>query len=114
MTTPTMAVPGTDKYLVTLEVYHNLHCLDELRKLLWPERYQFIERLTSANGTIDRQNFPFRHWGEPFLETIIQGFLQLTLNIDHCVNSLRESIMCSADIAPASWHVNVPFNRGFL
>lgn len=93
---PTIAIPGTtDKYLVQLEVFHNLHCLNDLRKLLYPERYHMLEKATLKNGTIDRNSFGFRHW-------------------DHCIDSLRQALMCNADIAPTSFHVNIPFSRGFL
>lgn len=34
-----------EHYVVTLEVFHTLHCLDELRKMIWPEYYgTFSER----------------------------------------------------------------------
>lgn len=93
---PTIAIPGTtDKYLVQLEVFHNLHCLNDLRKLLYPERYHMLEKATLKNGTIDRNSFGFRHW-------------------DHCIDSLRQALMCNADISPTSFHVNIPFSRGFL
>ncbi|UJO20680.1 Cyclochlorotine biosynthesis protein O [Fulvia fulva] len=107
--TPTMAIPGTKRYLVELEVFHNLHCLNELRKLLWPERYRLLEQLTSENGTIDRSSFGFKHWGE--IISAGRPSMRLTRK-DHCVDSLRQALMCNADISPISWHVNVPFNRG--
>ncbi|KJX97225.1 hypothetical protein TI39_contig523g00003 [Zymoseptoria brevis] len=93
LSTPTMTIPGTEDYLITLEVFHNLHCLNELRKLLWPDRYRMLQRVSFDNGTINTSSFGFRHW-------------------DHCVDSLRQALTCNADVAPVSWHVNVPFNRG--
>ncbi|KAG9195013.1 hypothetical protein G6011_00133 [Alternaria panax] len=91
---PTIPIPGTTHYLVELDVWHSLHCLNDLRKLLYPERFQMLERLNKT-GTIDRNSFAFRHW-------------------DHCVDALRQSLMCQADIAPVSFHVNIPFNRGIF
>ncbi|KAH7030008.1 hypothetical protein B0J12DRAFT_745274 [Macrophomina phaseolina] len=91
---PTLPIPGTKDYLVELDVWHSLHCLNDLRKLLYPERYHMLERLTK-DGVIDRNSFAFRHW-------------------DHCVDALRQSLMCQADIAPIPFHVNVPFNRGIF
>ncbi|SMY20992.1 unnamed protein product [Zymoseptoria tritici ST99CH_1A5] len=93
LSTPTMALPGTEDYLVELEVYHQLHCLNVLRKLLYPERYHLLERVSWKNGTINRESYGFKHW-------------------DHCVETLRQTLVCHADVAPLSWHVNVPFNRG--
>ncbi|CAN8099970.1 unnamed protein product [Discula destructiva] len=92
---PTIPIPGTKDYLIELDVWHNLHCLNDLRKLLYPERFHMLERLKKDDGTIDRNAFAFRHW-------------------DHCVDSLRQALMCHADVAPVSFHVNVPFNRGIF
>lgn len=62
--TPTLHIPGQDdKYLIELDVFHSLHCLNDLRKLLYPERFQMLERLMDKDGNIDRNNFAFRHWG---------------------------------------------------
>ncbi|CAE7193445.1 hypothetical protein P3342_009432 [Pyrenophora teres f. teres] len=92
---PTIPIPGTKDYLVELDVWHSLHCLNDLRKLLYPERFQMLERLMTKNGTIDRNSFHFRHW-------------------DHCVDALRQTLMCQSDVAPVSFHVNIPFNRGIF
>ncbi|KAK4240933.1 hypothetical protein C8A03DRAFT_30900 [Achaetomium macrosporum] len=89
---PTLAIPGTDDYLVQLDVFHQLHCVDDLRKLLWPERYPGLEELKDENGVIDREQHAFLHW-------------------DHCIDALRQTIMCHADISPISWRVNMPGNH---
>lgn len=37
----TLAVPDlSDRYIIQLDVFHQLHCLDVIRGLLWPERYK--------------------------------------------------------------------------
>ncbi|KAH8682055.1 hypothetical protein BX600DRAFT_429948 [Xylariales sp. PMI_506] len=36
---PTLAIPGTQDYLVQLDVFHELHCLNDLRKALYPDVY---------------------------------------------------------------------------
>ena len=62
---PTLPIPGTDKYLVELEVFHVLHCLNDIRKVFYPEVYgEAILNLTQADGTLDRENNFFRHFGE--------------------------------------------------
>lgn len=67
---------------MTVDVFHVLHCLNIVRMWAWPERYPFIldERHQMAAGR------PFDH-------------------VDHCLNAVRESIMCNADITPNVWQV---------
>lgn len=71
-----------------------------------------LERLKTENDTIDRNSFAFRHWGKLLLLHIFQSHpLILT---DHCVDALRQTLMCQSDVAPVSFHVNIPFNRGIF
>jgi hypothetical protein len=62
---PTLAIPGTKDYLVQLDVWHKLHCLNDLRMLLYPERYMYpgLAAVTNDEGVIDRESIEFRHWG---------------------------------------------------
>lgn len=61
----TLPIPGTDRYLVELEVFHVLHCLDDIRKVFYPEWYgPAILNLTQPDGTLDRDNNFFRHFGK--------------------------------------------------
>ncbi|PYI07694.1 hypothetical protein BO78DRAFT_366516 [Aspergillus sclerotiicarbonarius CBS 121057] len=92
---PTLPIPGTKDYLIELDVWHQLHCLNDLRMLLYPERYPGMDDLKDENGTIQRDNDAFRHW-------------------DHCIDSLRQAIMCHADVSPISFHVNVPAKTGIF
>ncbi|KAK4043257.1 hypothetical protein C8A01DRAFT_43745 [Parachaetomium inaequale] len=85
---PTLAIPGTKDYLVQLDVWRELHCLNDLRMLLYPERYPGLATVTNDKGVIDRESIEFRHW-------------------DHCV----DSIMCHADVAPIPFRVNFPANK---
>ncbi|KAI0151866.1 hypothetical protein GGR57DRAFT_513842 [Xylariaceae sp. FL1272] len=89
---PTIPIPGTKDYLVQLDVFHQLHCLNDLRKLLYPERFPGMEALKREDGTYDRDNHEFRHW-------------------DHCVDALRQTLMCHADISPVAWRLNVPIRK---
>ncbi|KAF8848037.1 hypothetical protein BDZ45DRAFT_636278 [Acephala macrosclerotiorum] len=86
---PTLRIPGTEDYLVQLDVFHQLHCLDDLRMLLYPERFPGLEELKDENGVINRDGHEFRHW-------------------DHCIDALRQTIMCHSDVSPVSWHLNMP------
>ncbi|KAL1988632.1 hypothetical protein VTN96DRAFT_8332 [Rasamsonia emersonii] len=92
---PTLPIPGTKDYLIELDVWHELHCLNDLRKLLYPERFPGLDALKDENGVINRDSDDFRHW-------------------DHCIDSLRQTIMCHADVAPIPFHVNVPASKGIF
>ncbi len=58
---PTLPIPGTNKYLIPLNIWHKLHCLNDLRKLLYPERFPGLAAVTDENGVIDREKIEFRH-----------------------------------------------------
>lgn len=57
-------------YFAGIEMLHMLHCVNQIRKLFYPERY-------------------------PRVQTT-----QLRVHRDHCLNSIREHIMCKADMTP--------------
>ncbi|KAK8083992.1 hypothetical protein PG996_002773 [Apiospora saccharicola] len=61
------------RYVVGLNVFHDLHCLNMLRKHLLPEYYPEYK---NASGTE-------------------AGFM----HIMHCVDALRQSVMCNVDLA---------------
>ncbi|KAI1503730.1 hypothetical protein F5X99DRAFT_406730 [Biscogniauxia marginata] len=67
---------GTGQYLASLDVFHQLHCVDLLRKSLHREYY-------------DKHEGSFA--GAP--ESIVQGHLE------HCVETLRQTLMCHSDIS---------------
>jgi hypothetical protein len=80
LTIPTMEVPGRKgEYLVQLDVFHQLHCLNDLRKLLYPEVYGGMNLITK-DGVVQREsNELFRHWGR-FLEWPANGYETKSLN----------------------------------
>lgn len=61
---PTLPISGTNEYVIELDVWHELHCLNDLRKLLYPERFGGLDALKDENGTIQRDDDMFRHWGQ--------------------------------------------------
>lgn len=67
---------GTGQYLASLDVFHQLHCVDLLRKSIHREYY-------------DKHEGSFA--GAP--EAVVQGHLQ------HCVETLRQTLMCHGDIS---------------
>ncbi|KZS89689.1 hypothetical protein SISNIDRAFT_224893 [Sistotremastrum niveocremeum HHB9708] len=83
----TEPLPGHEKdehYLINLDVFHQLHCLNFIRKALNPERY----------GPAGLGPPLYKDDPTPFDHT------------DHCVNIIRENIMCNADITPNVWQWN--------
>ncbi|KAJ7169422.1 hypothetical protein C8R46DRAFT_1088705 [Mycena filopes] len=60
-------------YMLALDVFHELHCLDEIRKAMYPDYYPH---------TTEGIN---------------------TKHMRHCISSLRQSIMCTADISTIVW-----------
>ncbi|KZS88505.1 hypothetical protein SISNIDRAFT_260318 [Sistotremastrum niveocremeum HHB9708] len=75
----TEPIEGDDEhYVVILHVFHQLHCLNYLRKALMPERYPNITRF---GPPIPPDPTPFDH-------------------TDHCINTIRESLLCNPDITP--------------
>ncbi|KAF4979771.1 hypothetical protein FZEAL_4075 [Fusarium zealandicum] len=64
-----------DYYITGLDVYHQLHCLNDIRKL--------VRDYNSTDGTLDR--------------------LQ-TMHKFHCIDSIRQSLMCNADLSLIHWY----------
>ncbi|TRM64878.1 hypothetical protein BD626DRAFT_490213 [Schizophyllum amplum] len=62
-------------YLGHLDVFHQLHCLNYLRMSISPERYKPLIR---------------------------QDMLEYE-HLSHCVDSIRQSLMCSSDISVNVW-----------
>ncbi|KAF2104954.1 hypothetical protein NA57DRAFT_71153 [Rhizodiscina lignyota] len=63
---------GEEGYLVGLDMFHTLHCVNQIRQMLWPEYYE------PPPATA---NFEVLHKG-------------------HCIDQIRQYIMCSGDLTP--------------
>ncbi|KAG1856641.1 hypothetical protein DFJ58DRAFT_784249 [Suillus subalutaceus] len=61
-------------FMVTVEAYHQLHCLNLLRKASWPEYY-----VPTDPPEVVRMHF------------------------DHCIEMIRQNIMCNADVTMITW-----------
>ncbi|THU91642.1 hypothetical protein K435DRAFT_227317 [Dendrothele bispora CBS 962.96] len=73
---PNKTYPVLDQdgqYMIALDVFHQLHCLNQMRKAMYPEYY----------------------------EATPEGIH--TPHMAHCISSLRQSLMCSADVTPIVW-----------
>ncbi|KAG2361938.1 hypothetical protein BDR07DRAFT_1408130 [Suillus spraguei] len=66
-------------FMVSLEVTHELHCLNFLRKASWPEYY--------GPKDISFQDTP---------EVV-------RMHLDHCIEMIRQNIMCNADVTMITW-----------
>ncbi|KAI0079448.1 hypothetical protein K474DRAFT_1639618 [Panus rudis PR-1116 ss-1] len=78
----TLAIPGNEGYYnVNLAVFHQLHCLNLIRKGLSPDYYR-----DPVTGMI--AGFAPHEWEE---------------HVSHCVDSIRQSLMCASDISLIVW-----------
>ncbi|KAJ3552824.1 hypothetical protein NM688_g3948 [Phlebia brevispora] len=69
-------------YIVQLSAFHQMHCLNNIRKALWSEHY-----VDPVTGELDGLN---SH--------------QLRAHLNHCLDTLRQGIMCAGDVSPIVWH----------
>lgn len=77
LTNLTINIPGEeDHYLIGLDVFHQLHCLDNVRKGLWPERYK-----------------PEAYMGGKGMSLLSH------IHLDHCIDQIRQSLMCNSDLS---------------
>ncbi|KAH8690937.1 hypothetical protein BGW36DRAFT_306505 [Talaromyces proteolyticus] len=65
---------------VGLDVFHQLHCLYNLRKFAFPD-------------------YPWDTWGEKSEHSLHD-------HTDHCIEYLRQTIMCNANVNTISWRWN--------
>ncbi|KAF9219440.1 hypothetical protein BS17DRAFT_760954 [Gyrodon lividus] len=85
----TVPIPGDeDNYIFTFDIFHQLHCLNNIRQALHPEYYN-----DAYYAAEDAANLMKIH---------IEGHEGFD-HTGHCIDSLRESLMCSADITPIVW-----------
>ncbi|KAK7047091.1 hypothetical protein VNI00_006755 [Paramarasmius palmivorus] len=79
----TVRIPNDPShYIVELDVFHQLHCLNIIRKALHRDYYQ---QLHVHNGhTMESKQDEDEH-------------------IAHCIDHLRQSIMCASDVSTIVW-----------
>lgn len=104
-TPPTPKDPNT--YPVMIQVFHNIHCLNNLRQAIWRDDYPFtLERL--PDGRVNRTTNRALHLGKSLpihFFPLLDGGSILANLLDHCIDSLREALMCASDITPISFEV---------
>lgn len=69
----------TDLHIVELDVFHQLHCLNMMRKLVYPDAYP----MDLSSGTTEAADNLF--------------------HMEHCYEQLRQSLQCSSDLATITW-----------
>ncbi|KAJ7449171.1 hypothetical protein FB451DRAFT_753621 [Mycena latifolia] len=80
----THAIPGDDgHYIAELDVFHNLHCLNKVRMALDPDYYPDW-RISTTNNWIPSQKNATEH-------------------VSHCIDWIRQSIMCNGDTSVIVW-----------
>ncbi|KAJ7513185.1 hypothetical protein B0H11DRAFT_2268125 [Mycena galericulata] len=80
----THAIPGDEgHYIIGLDVFHSLHCLNQVRMALDPDYYPEM-RISTTNNRVPEQE-------------------DITKHIGHCVDWLRQSIMCTGDTSVIVW-----------
>lgn len=67
-----------------------------------------MEELKDENGVINRDGHEFRHWGTFIIQEGRDKKSILIFSLDHCIDALRQTIMCHSDVSPVSWHLNMP------
>ncbi|PYI06043.1 hypothetical protein BO78DRAFT_316369, partial [Aspergillus sclerotiicarbonarius CBS 121057] len=79
-----------DEYVITLDVFHQMHCLDIVRMALYRDRYD--KHFYFPNGTVD-----YCKW----------------LHVDHCLDQVRQALVCNADVSVVhyAWSDTVQGNR---
>ncbi|KAF7324953.1 hypothetical protein MKEN_00537700 [Mycena kentingensis (nom. inval.)] len=80
----THAIPGDPGYYIAeLDVFHNLHCLNKVRMALDPDYYPDWRISTTGNWIETQKN--------------------ATEHVNHCIDWIRQSIMCSSDTSVVVW-----------
>ncbi|KZS87707.1 hypothetical protein SISNIDRAFT_419194, partial [Sistotremastrum niveocremeum HHB9708] len=96
----TEAIPGNETYYaVALDVFHQLHCL--VRHTISMTHYPYSHTL--MQNLIRKALLPERY-GSPDNVITVPGENSVQFDhVDHCINSVRESLMCNADVAFNVW-----------
>jgi len=83
-------------YRAGVEVFHQLHCLNLLRQALYKDYYGQKE-LGGDVGDADGSEDLLGHVGT--WEPVVSVVGKLTLWLDHCLEALRQNLMCHGDVS---------------
>ncbi|KAF2094939.1 hypothetical protein NA57DRAFT_45788, partial [Rhizodiscina lignyota] len=73
-------------YVIQLEVFHHLHCLNMIRQMAYPDEYPDMWEY-KEDGKVNHD-------------------ATISYHIDHCIESLRQYAICNVDTSYASFHHN--------
>ncbi|OCT49182.1 hypothetical protein CLCR_04949 [Cladophialophora carrionii] len=117
----TLPIPGEeDSYILGIEVFHQLHCLNSIRKGLYPDRYQETKDMSD-----NEKRLYWIHIGEflsnganwashlrPFVFFPLVLILTIfAVPLEHCVDSIRQTIQCYSDINTIPWVISPRHHR---
>lgn len=85
-----------------LAVAHQLHCLDQLRMSLYPERYPNAS-VWARDGSLNP--LTWTHHGKNQYSLALLATKVLTI-LDHCLEILRQALMCHGDVSLYVVHWN--------
>ncbi|TFK38461.1 hypothetical protein BDQ12DRAFT_112969 [Crucibulum laeve] len=89
----TSAIPDDPGYyIVELDVFHQLHCLNMIRKALNPLGYPDMS-LTNPDPQEAKDNKE---------------------HISHCIDSIRQSLMCAGDVSTIVWQWAEPLKKAIV
>ncbi|KAI5364330.1 Putative mycotoxin biosynthesis protein UstYa [Septoria linicola] len=80
-------------YVASLEVFHQLHCLNFVRQYYWFLQGQY------SNETIPH-----------YFTRPLDGPEYWRVHMDHCIETLRLTLMCHADVSPLLVKMNTSYD----
>ena len=107
----TLPIPEEDDgYIVGIEVYHQLHCLDIIRRALYPDRYG-----GDRNMSPNQKTEYWIHLGEYLLSCMppCNYARSQTNSLEHCIDNLRQVLVCYSDISIIPWKINDRLQKEF-
>ncbi|KAJ3577238.1 hypothetical protein NPX13_g3325 [Xylaria arbuscula] len=86
---PVVSDASNRGYAAVLEVFHHLHCLNQIRQFTWKDYYaihmsEWVQEhplIIDLNVTNPQNDMDRKH-------------------VDHCIEALRLQLMCAADVTP--------------
>ncbi|EKG10358.1 hypothetical protein MPH_12550 [Macrophomina phaseolina MS6] len=92
--TSTLGPKYPELYWIKLDVFHQLHCLVSS---MFPRRVQVFP--TNIQTPLMQNALRMSVWSDYYTDEYYAAILEKD-HLAHCVDSLRQSIMCHSDITP--------------
>ncbi|KAF7978949.1 hypothetical protein HWV62_44173 [Athelia sp. TMB] len=100
----TEAYTGDEKhYIIELDVFHQLHCLVRFPTIIG----KLAANLVGAQNLVRKAAWPeYYPEAREARYSPLNGGGGIFDHVDHCLNAIRESLVCNADLTPVTWHWN--------